>query len=135
MTLNQLFDEITLAIGVILMLTAVAAFRRTRKFIAACRTTPGRITGYRSEESDEGPVFHFAVIRFRDASGVEREMPGPHGLQEPPIVGAEVSITYDPAYPANAWISGSTAPWVIPWLILIAGIGAVAASFVIRAES
>ncbi|MFP5246659.1 MAG: DUF3592 domain-containing protein, partial [Thermoanaerobaculia bacterium] len=128
-----MLDEATFAIGAILIFVGLALFRRTRTFISECRTTTGHITGYTKEDSDEGPPFYFSVIRFRDTSGVEREIRGPHGLQEPPTVGTEVSITYDATYPTNAWITGTPGPWVIPWLVLIVGVAVVIAGFVVRA--
>jgi hypothetical protein len=127
----SLLDEITLAVGVVLILFSLAMFRRTRKFIANCRTTEGRIAGYTTEDSDDG-VYYYSVIRFRGSSGVEHEIGGSHGLQQPPEVGVPVSITYDPAYPTNAWVSGTAAPWVVPWFVLIVGVAAVVGGFVLR---
>ena len=131
--IDDFLDEITLAIGVLLIAFGLAAFRRTRKFIADCLTTEGRISGYTTEDSEDG-VYYFSIIRFRGQSGVEHEIRGPHGLQEPPTIGETVSITYDPAHPTNAWITGTTAPWVIPWLVLLLGVATVIGGFVVRAE-
>jgi hypothetical protein len=131
--ISHLLDEATLAIGVILLVCSWAAFRRTRTFIANCRVTDGYIAAYRTEDSDEG-VSYFAVMRFRDVAGVEHEIGGAHGLQNPPKVGKVVSITYDPRYPTNAWVTGTSGPWFLPWLILIAGIATVAASVVVYLE-
>src|SRR5688572_16532775 len=122
--IGSLLDEITFAIGGVLILLALAALRRTRKFIARCRTADGRIAGYTSQDSEEG-VYYFSVIRFRDASDVEHEIRGSSGLRQPPEVGAAVPITYDPASPTNAWITGTAAPWVLPWFVLLAGIALV----------
>ena len=122
------------ALAALLLLGSLAMFRRTRTFIARCRAAEGRIVSYTRDDSTEGGIFYFYVIRFRDASGVEHDIPGPHGLQEPPVVGTTVAITYDPSYPTNAWITGSAAPWVLPWIVLLAGIAAVIAGFVVRAE-
>jgi hypothetical protein len=133
--IDNLLDEITLTIGVILIALGLAAIRRTRKFIANCRTADGHIAGYTTEESDEGGVYYYSIIRFRGASGVEHEIRGPHGLQEPPEVGEAVPITYDPTYPTNAWVTGTAAPWVIPWFVLILGVAVVIGGFVVRAES
>jgi Protein of unknown function (DUF3592) len=130
--IGHLLDEITLAIGVMLILLGLAAFRRTRKFIAKCRTADGRISGYTTEDSGEG-VYYYSVIRFRGVSGVEHEIRGAHGLQQPPEVGEAVPITYDPAYPANAWVTGTAAPWVIPWFVLLLGVAVVVGGFVVRA--
>ena len=130
--IGNLLDEITLAVGVMLILFGLAAFRRTRNFIAKCRAADGRISGYTTEESDEG-VHYYSVIRFRGASGAEHELRGSHGLQEPPEVGEAVPLTYDPAYPTNAWVTGTAAPWVIPWFVLILGVAAVVGGFVLRA--
>ncbi len=132
--IDDFLDEITLAIGVLLIVLALAAFRRTRKFIAKCRTAGGHISGYTTEESEEG-VYYFSVIRFRGSSGVEHEIRGPNGLQEPPTIGETVSITYDPAYPTNAWVTGTAAPWAIPWFVLLLGVAAMIGGFVVRAES
>ena len=131
--LDDLLDEITLGIGVMLIVFSVAAFRRTRKFIARCHTTDGRITGYTSEDSEEG-LYYYSVVGFRDRSGVDHEMRGSSGLQEPPIVGTAVSITYDTASPKNAWVAGTAAPWVIPWLVLLIGVAFVIGGFVVRTE-
>ena len=131
--IGSLLDEITLAVGVLLIFFSLAVFRRTRKFIAHCRTADGRIAGYTTEESDDG-VYYYSIIRFRGLSGVEHEIGGSHGLQEPPEVGAPVSITYDPAYPTNAWVTGTAAPWVVPWFVLIVGVAAVVGGFVLRAS-
>lgn len=131
--MGHLLDEITLAIGVVLIFLGLAAFRRTRKFIANCRTADGRISGYTTEESDEG-IYYYSIIRFRGASGVEHEIRGAHGLQQPPEVGEAVPITYDPSYPTNAWVTGTAAPWVIPWFVLLLGVAAVIGGFVVRAE-
>lgn len=79
-------------------------------------------------------MYHFAVITFRDAAGAERELRGSHGEREPPQAGSEVPITYDAADPANAWITGTSGPWVIPWVVLLAGVGVVIASFTVRAS-
>jgi hypothetical protein len=132
--MNQLFDELAFAIGVALILAGIAAIRRTRRLVAGSRTASGRISGYDEDDSDDG-IWYFSRIRFRDEAGVEHEIRGPHGSQEPPEVGAVVPITYDPAYPANAWPTGSCAPWVLGWLIVLLGIAGVIAGFVIRAES
>lgn len=119
-------DEIVLAIGALLIAWSVRIFLRTRALIARCRTADGRITHYDTEEdSDSGRPWYFARVRFRDANGVEHEIPGSSGLQRPPAVGEAVQITYDPSYPANAWRTGASRPWVLPWFILILGIAAV----------
>jgi hypothetical protein len=47
---GNLLDEVTLATGALLIVFSLAAFRRTRKFIANCRAAEGRITGYTTEE-------------------------------------------------------------------------------------
>ncbi len=122
-----------LAIGVLLILAALAAFRRTRTFIARCRTADGWIADYTREESEEG-IYYYPVMRFADAAGVEHELRGSGGLQEPPKTGTPVSITYDPTSPSNAWITGTAAPWVIPWLVLLVGVAVVVAGLVVRAE-
>ena len=131
--IDNLLDEITLAVGVMLILFGLAAFRRTRKFIANCRAADGRIAGYTTEESDEG-VYYYSLIRFRSVSGVEHEIRGSHGLQQPPEVGVAVPVTYDPAYPTNAWVTGTAAPWVVPWFVLILGVAVLVGGFVLRAE-
>ncbi|MDP9191335.1 MAG: DUF3592 domain-containing protein [Acidobacteriota bacterium] len=128
---GNLLDEITLAIGVMLILFGLAAFRRTRKFIADCRSTEGRVAGYTTEESEEG-VYYYTLIRFHGSSGKEHEIRGSTGLQQPPKAGVPVQITYDPAYPTNAWISGTAAPWVVPWFVLILGMAVVVGGFVLR---
>lgn len=127
----SLLDEVTLAIGVLLIVFSLAAFRRTRKFIANCRTAEGRITGYTTEESDDG-VHYYSVIRFRGQSNAEHELRGSSGLREPPAVGEMVPITYDPAYPSNAWVTGSASPWVIPWFVLILGVAVVVGGLALR---
>lgn len=130
----DLLDEATLAIGAMLIVFSVMAFRRTRKFIAQCQTVDGRVAGYTTEESDER-VYHYALIRFRDRSGVEHELRGSTGQQEPPEVGATEGITYHPADPSNAWVTGTAAPWVIPWFVLMVGLGFVIGGFVLRANA
>src|SRR5687768_14460014 len=130
--MNGPWDELTFTIGAILIVLGLYAFGKTKRFIARCLTAEGTIVDYKKESSDEGPDFYFPVIRYVDASGVPREIGGPHGLQEPPTIGTMHSITYDPTYPTNAWITGTGGPWGIPWLILIAGIGAVIAGVFMR---
>jgi hypothetical protein len=131
--IGNLLDEITLAVGVMLIVFGLTTFRRTRKFIANCRTADGHISGYTTEESDEG-VYYYSIIRFRGVSGVEHEIRGAHGLQQPPEVGEAVAITYDPAYPTNAWVTGTAAPWVVPWFVLILGVVLVVGGFAMRAH-
>src|SRR5215212_8672844 len=126
-----MFAEAAFIVGVVLALLSAAMFRHTRTFIARCRETTGRVDAYTTEDSEEG-IYYFTIIHFRDVAGTEHEMRGARGLQRPPKVGTVVSITYDPTYPANAWITGSAAPWIIPSLILIAGVGFIVAGFVIR---
>lgn len=133
MNIADLFDEATLFVGVILIIASFAAFWRTRKFITRCRTADGYVAGYNTEDSDEG-VSYFSQIRFADSAGVEHEILG-SGLRQPPEVGKRVSITYDPSYPTNAWVTGSAAPWVIPWVIVLVGAAVVVAAFVISIES
>jgi hypothetical protein len=58
----------------------------------------------------------------------------PRGLQKPPKLGKPVQITYDPTYPANAWITGSASPRVVPWFILVLGIAALIGGIGIRAS-
>ncbi len=130
--IGDLMDVALLAIGVVLILSGLAAFRRTRTFIARCRTVDGRVTGYTEEESEEG-IFYYPIIGFRDRAG-EHELRGSTGLQEPPEVGAPVGITYDPASPSNAWVTGTAAPWVVPWFIVILGAAFVIGGFVVRAS-
>jgi hypothetical protein len=77
-------------------------------------------------------VYYYSVIRFRGRTGIEHELRGSSALQEPPTVGEVVPITYDPANPSNAWITGTSAPWLIPWFVLLLGIAVVAAGFVLR---
>ena len=132
--IGSLLDELTFTAGAILIAFSLIAFRRTRRFIARCRTAEGRIAGYTTEEDSEDGVWYFSRIRFTDAAGVEREIPGSRGQRQPPVVGETMPITYDPAYPTNAWITGTAAPWVLPWIVLIAGLAAVAGGFVLRVE-
>lgn len=132
--IDDYFDELLFAAAALLILGGIAALRKTRRFIANCRNANGRITGFTKEEADEGPDFYFSIIRFADDAGAEHEIRGPHGSQEPPTVGTPVAITYDPAYPTNAWITGTASPWVIPWLLVIAGVAAAIGGLVVRAE-
>lgn len=126
-------QELAFGIGVVLLVLAFLAFRKTRAFIVRCHTAEGTITGYREEpDSDSGVPFYFSDIEFKDASGASHRIGGPHGLQEPPNIGSHVSITYDPGYPSNAWITGTASPWVIPWLVLIAGLVAIGAGVAVR---
>lgn len=125
--------EITFGVGALLIVLSVAAFRGTRKFLTKCVTTDGTIVAYTTEESEEG-VYYYSVMRFIDANGESHDIGGPHGLQSPPEVGTAVSITYDPASPTNAWIAGTASPWVIPWLLMLAGLAFVIGGFVVRAE-
>ncbi|HYC59393.1 MAG TPA: DUF2330 domain-containing protein [Thermoanaerobaculia bacterium] len=119
-------DEIVLAIGALLIALSARMFYSTRALIARCRTADGRVTHYNTEEDpDSGVPFYYARVRFRDASGIEHETRGSSGLREPPTVGAPVRVTYDLSYPSNAWITGSSLPWVLPWLVLILGLTAV----------
>ena len=128
-----MFDEVAFVLGVTSIFLGVLAFRRTRTFIARCQVANGRITAYTSEESDEG-VSYYSEVAFGDRSGLEHRFHGSVALKEPPAIGARVRITYDGENPENAWVTGSSAPWVIPWLVLLVGVGFVAAGFVIRAE-
>ena len=130
----DLLDEATLAVGAMLILFSLMTFRRTRKFIAQCRTVDGRVAGYTKEESD-GSVYYYSLMRFRDQAGVEHELRGSTGLQQPPEVGATVGITYHPADPSNAWVTGTAAPWVVPWFVLIVGLGFAIGGFVLRANA
>ncbi len=126
-------QEIAFGIGLVLLVLAFLAFRKTRTFIARCRMAQGTITAFTEEQdSDSGSTYYYSVIRFVDSSGASHEIPGAHGLQEPPEIGTPVSITYDPSYPTNAWITGTAAPWVIPWLVLIAGLCAIGAGVGVR---
>ena len=126
------FDEAMLVAGVAVIVAGLGAIRRTRLFLTRCLAADGYIAGYTKDESDG--VYYYSQLRFTDASGKEHEIPG-RGFQEPPVIGTPVSITYDPAYPANAWISGTVSPWVLPWLIVLIGAGIVIGSFAVRAES
>lgn len=126
-------QEIAFGIGLILLVLAFLAFRKTRNFIARCGTAQGTIAGFTEEQdSDNGLIYYYSVIRFVDSSGASHEIRGPQGLQEPPEIGTPVSITYDPGQPLNAWTSGTAAPWVIPWLTLIAGLCAIAGGVAVR---
>lgn len=133
MNIANLFDEGAFVLGALLIAGSVAMFRRTRTFIARCHDAEGRIAGYATDESDDG-VSYYPLIRFRDEAGVEHEIRDAGGLQRPPKVGKRAALTYDPAHPTNAWRTGSAAPWIIPWFVLLAGIAAILAGFVIRAE-
>lgn len=126
------FDELTLALGAIFIALGLLARHRTKRFITRCLTTEGTVVGYKKEESSEGADFYYSTIRFVDASGTSHEIGGPHGSQVPPVIGTVHSITYDPSYPTNAWITGGCGPWAIAWLILLIGIGGVIAGFVMR---
>src|SRR5688500_7423152 len=126
-------EEFAFGIGLVLLVLAFLAFRKTRTFIARCRTTDGTIAGFTEEQdSDSGLTYYYSVIRFVDSSGTSHEIRGSRGLQEPPTIGTPVSITYDPGRPLNAWTSGTAAPWVIPWLVLIAGLCAIAGGVAVR---
>src|SRR5688572_8115744 len=128
MQIDDFFDEAMFAVGAALIVLAVTAFRRTRRFIAKSHTAVGRIVRYDAEDSDEG-VYYFAFLRYTDASGKEHEIPVRGGQREPGEIGEIVSITYDPTYPTNAWITGTASPWIIPWLILVVGVGVVIGGF------
>lgn len=100
-------QEIAFGIGLVLLVLAILSFRKTRRFIAQCRTTQGTIAGFREErDSDSDRACYFPVIRFVDSSGAVHEIGGPHGLQEPPEIGTPISIAYHPGQPSNAWIAG-----------------------------
>lgn len=131
--MNGPWDEITLAVGTVLIGLGIAAVRQTRRFIARCLTTEGTIVGYTtSVDSDSGQTYYYPVTRFVDPSGTAHEIGGPHGAQEPPPIGTVESITYDPSYPTNAWVTGTSGPWAIPWLVLIIGFGAIVGGVVMR---
>ena len=129
---DQLLDELLFGSGALMLLLALAAFRRARRFLARCRSTEGWIAGSVKEDSDDG-VTWFARIRFRDAVGQEHEISGP-GLREEPRAGGKVQVTYDPNNPTNAWAPGCIAPWGVPTLLLLAGVVLVTAGLVLRFE-
>ena len=133
--MSGLLDECVLALGALLIVLSVRMFYRTRAFIARCRIADGRITHYDTEpDSDSGVEYYFARVRFRDVSGAEHEIYGSGGLREPPTVGRQVQVTYDPTYPANAWPTGSKKVWFLPWLVLLLGVATIVIGFVVRAE-
>ena len=124
-------DEIALTAGVLLIILSERAFRRTRVFVARCLSTEGAVVDHTVEENDSG-VHYYAVIRFVDSSGSSHQLIRGPAVRQPPKHGSTVPITYDPSYPANAWITGTAAPWVIPWVIRIAGVAAVAGGVLLR---
>ena len=118
-------DEICLAAGLILLAFSVRMYGATRAFLARCINTEGRIVGHtESTDSDSGRISCFDLIQFTDRNGDKHDIGGGHGQQRPSKVGRSVPITYDPSYPANAFITGSGSPWVIP--VFVAVLGAVA---------
>src|SRR5688500_11850770 len=127
-------DEFVLAAGALLLLLAFASFRHTKRFLARFLTATGTLASYTTEiDPDSGRPWYYSVIRFADAAGVTREVNGSRGLQKPPKLGTRVQITYDPTYPANAWITGSASPGVLPWFILVLGLAALIGGIGIRA--
>ncbi|MEO6260001.1 MAG: DUF3592 domain-containing protein [Thermoanaerobaculia bacterium] len=124
---GDFLDEITIASGLLLIVWSAALFRATRRWRSKCVTTEGRIVGFtESYDSDGSSTMYFDKIHFTDLKGQAVEIGGPHGRPHPPELGESLSITYDPTYPKNAFITGSFSPWVIPALILTAGVVALA---------
>jgi hypothetical protein len=130
--IGNLLDEFLIGSGVVLLLWGVHALRKTRRFISRCLTTEGTIVRFTVSDDDES-LFYYATVTFTDADGVEHERQPGNGLQRPPQIGSSVSITYDPTNPSNSWITGSAAPWVVPWFIVVAGCATIIGGFALRA--
>ena len=133
MNVPDLFDEILIVAGAIILIGAFIAFRKTRFFIAKCRTTEGTIVDVVKEESDDG-VWFFWVVEFNTSAVSKQRIRGAHGHQEPPTIGTVLSITFDGDNPKNAWVTGTAAPWIVPWFVAIVGIACVIGGLAIRAN-
>ena len=130
---GMILDEALLVLGAIVIVCSLRMFHKTRSFIARCVTTTATVVGHRVEESDEG-VDYIAVMRFVDADGRPHELEGSgaRGVRQPPENGETISITYDPLMPSNAWPSGSPGAWMIPSLVFVIGVAAIASGIALR---
>lgn len=128
-------DELCLALGVILMVCALRMITVTRKWLKRCVNTKGQIVGFtESRDSDSGATHYFDAIRFTDQNGDSHEIGGPHARQHPPKIGRSVPITYDPAQPTNAFVTGSASPWVIPVLVTVLSVVAAGVGVALRLQ-
>ncbi|HYR28584.1 MAG TPA: DUF3592 domain-containing protein [Thermoanaerobaculia bacterium] len=123
---------IALVAGGLLVLWSLWIFIATKRFRARCVTTQGTVVAYTTEpDSDDGADWYYAVIGYTDAAGVAHKIGGGHGLRQPPEIGESCSVTYDPEMPENAFLTASGCMWLIPVIVLVAGLAAIGAGIVL----
>lgn len=77
----------------------------------------------RNEPSDDDPIHHVPVVRFRASDGAEYEF---EASDIPQTVGAAVTVAYDAAMPSTARVLQRRSRWGCGVVLLVAGIALIA---------
>ena len=124
--------------GIAMGAGAIALFNYMRTFAATATTCIGKLVAYQSVKSrSDGltngrAVNHYPIVEFVDAAGTKRRFTASTGSnQKPYVVGAEITVQYDPKDPENADIESKLYQWMIPALVFGLGAASLAAGIAI----
>ena len=112
-----------------LLLGSFWAHRRTRQWLSRIVRTNAEIVACVEDEDDSG-VSYRAVYKY---AGIETDViGGNHNVRTRPTIGENVVIYYDPSYPTNAFLKGSTAPWFLSGCALVVGVALIIWAIYVR---
>ena len=118
------------AVALALFAIAASLLAKAMKRVRAGGRARGKIVGSeatQSSSSSEGTshgVFYRPKVRFTASDGRTHTFVSPVGRGKPYVEGSDVDVTYDPANPADAAVSGFASNWLVP--LAMAGFGVLA---------
>ena len=112
-------SNLMLLSAALVLFGSVWTYRRTHQWLARVVRTKAEIVAWVEDEDDSG-VSYRAVYKY---AGVETDVVGGNdSIRNPPTIGEEAVIYYDPSYPSNAFLEGSRAPFVLPGCGVVIGV-------------
>lgn len=116
----------------LILFGSVRAYVRTRRWLSRVVPVKAEIVAWIEDEDDSG-VSYRAVYKY---AGIETDIiGGNHSVRTRPAIGERAVVYYDPTYPTNAFLRGSTAPWFLTGCTLVIGVSLIIWAIVIRFDS
>jgi Protein of unknown function (DUF3592) len=122
--------------GLVAVAIGLFIFFRTRAFLESAVSAEGTVKGHEERHSSDSGTTYVPVVEFTAADGRARRFTG-SVASDPPAheVGERVQVKYDPSNPEEARIGGGINLWLVPGVLIAAGIAVLVAGGIVLATS
>lgn len=119
------FYYFIVAISSLVILTGfVTLIQRIRLFLRSVKVD-GKVVDWKESRrfvNHRESIVYSAVVAFNAADGSSHRIESSSGGSKKPQVGRTIPVRYDPGNPANAVVATFVNFWVVPFVLLAAGV-------------